>query len=334
MIDWSKGLTVVYRLMLMDPVTWRDTEEIGMIKGGASRTNEGLRQSADITVSDFERQVERYVRVWLETEQGGASSRDALFTGIANAPGESIGTSRKEIELDCHSVLKPAEIPLERGWYAPAGMPGADVIKQLLEITGAPLEIEGESPALEDYIIAEDDEDHITMTDKILKVMGWRLRITGLGKIIVGPPAQEPVVMFGEEYDVIKPPVEPRDNWSEIPNVFKAISGDMVAIARDDSEDSVFSTVNKGREVWMTESDCVLNTGESLEQYAWRRLKEEQKKAGTMEYDRRFHPDVMPSDLVRINYPGHNLAGLFYVNSQDIEFDTELSTSEEVSVWV
>ena len=62
MIDWSKGLTVVYRLMLMDPVTWRDTEEIGMIKGGASRTNEGLRQSADITVSDFERQVERYVR--------------------------------------------------------------------------------------------------------------------------------------------------------------------------------------------------------------------------------------------------------------------------------
>ena len=84
----------------------------------------------------------------------------------------------------------------------------------------------------------------------------------------------------------------------------------------------------------MTESDCLLGDGESLEQYSRRRLKEEQKKAGKMEYERRFHPDVLPSDLVQLQYPEFGLTGLVYVNSQDMDFNTELSISEEVSVWV
>lgn len=334
-MDWSKGQKIIYRMMLMDPVTWRDTQEVEMIKGNMSRTNENLRQSADITVSSFERECEKYVRVWLETEQDGAASRDALFTGIANAPDESIGASTKEVNLNCYSVLKPAEgIPLQRGWYAPAGMPGGDVIRNLLAVTKAPLEIAENSPTLQDYIIAEDDENHLTMTDKVLGAIGWRMRITGLGKIVVGPPAEKPSAIFGEEFDVIKAPVVPSDNWFGMPNVFQAISGDMSATARDDSEDSVLSTVNRGREIWMTESDCLLNDGESLEQYSRRRLKEEQKKAGKMEYDRRFHPDVLPSDLVQLHYPEFGLNGLVYVNSQDMEFSTELNVSEEVSVWV
>lgn len=333
-MDWDKGLTIAYRMMIVDPVTWRDTEEVKMIKGSASSTNENLRQSADITVSDFERKCEKYIRVWLEAEQSGSASRVALFTGLANAPEASIGTSTKEVTLSCHSVLKPADIPLERGWYAPAGMLGGDVIKSMLSVTPAPVIVQPGSPALKDYIIAEDDENHLTMTDKVLKAIGWRMWITGYGEIMVGPPADEPSATFGEDYDVIKQPVEPNDTWFGIPNVFKAVSGDMAAVARDDSPDSAVSTVNRGREVWSTETDCLLNDGESLEQYSQRRLKEEQQDSGSMKYDRRFHPDVFPSGLVRIHYPEYGLNGLFYVESQDMEFNTEASVSEEVSIWV
>ena len=69
------------------------------------------------------------------------------------------------------------------------------------------------------------------------------------------------------------------------------------------------------------------------EQYALRRLKEEQKRAGSLDYDRRFDPDAVPSDLIRIHYPDYGLTGTFYIESQDMDFDTKASVSEEVSVW-
>lgn len=333
-MNWDKGLTATYHMNLVNPVTWRDQDAVKMLSGSTSMTNEGLRQTADITVSSFERKCEKYIRVWLEAEQNGAAARIDLFTGIANAPNESIGTSRTEVNLECYSVLQPVEgVLLERGWYAPAGMPGGDLIRSLLSVTPAPVQIHEGSPVLTDYIIAEDKENRLTMIDKILQAIGWRMKIHGSGLIEVGPMPDKISAVFGEERDMIEAPVTPSDTWFQIPNAFRAISGDSAAVAMDNSEDSALSIVNRGREVWDVESDCVLNEGESLEQYALRRLKEEQSKAGSMEYSRRFDPDVLPSDLIRIHYPGYGLVGTFYVESQDIDFDTKLSVSEEVSVW-
>lgn len=320
---------------LVNPVTWRDQDAVKMLSGSTSRTNEGLRQTADITVSSFERQCEKYIRVWLEAEQNGAAARVDLFTGIANAPSGSIGTSMTEVDLECHSVLKPAQdVQLERGWYAPAGVPGGDLIRNLLAVTPAPALIHPGSPVLTDYIIAEDNENQLTMIDKILQAIGWRMKIHGSGLIEVGPMPEAVSAVFGEERDMIEAPVKPSDTWFQIPNAFRAICGEYAAVWKDNSEDSALSIVNRGREVWHVESDCVLNEGESLEQYAIRRLKEEQKGSGSLEYGRRFDPDALPSDLIRIHYPEYDLTGTFYVESQDMDFDTRVSVSEKVSVWV
>lgn len=333
-MNWDKGFIATYHMNLVNPVTWRDQGAVKMLSGSTSRTNEGLRQMADITVSDFERKCEKYVRVWLEAEQGGDAARVDLFTGIANAPSESIGTCRTEVDLECYSVLKPVEgIPLERGWYAPAGMPGGELIKNLLSVTPAPVLIHEGSPVLTDYIIAEDNENRLTMTDKILQAIGWRLRINGSGLIEVGPMPQRISATFGEERDMIEAPIKPSDTWFQTPNAFRAISGDSAAVAMDSSAESALSIVNRGREVWEVESDCSLNDGESLEQYALRRLREEQKRAGSLDYERGFDPDAVPSDLIRIHYPEYGLTGTFYIESQDMDFDTKASVSEEVSVW-
>lgn len=333
-MDWSKGYIAEYYISIVDPASWRDGERIEVKSGSTSRTDEGLRQSADISVGSFDKSTEHWIRVWLNVEQDGASEHVPLFTGLASVPSESIGTSTKNVPLECYSVLKPAEdIRLERGWYAPAGMSGEEIIKNLLSVTPAPVEVEKGSPLLMDYIIAEDNENRLTMTDKILKAIGWRLRIAGDGRIIVGPPPTEPVCVFGDEYDVIQGPVEVGDDWYKCPNVFRAISGDMAAVARDDSEDSPLSTVNRGREVWGEESSCDLNDGESLEEYAARRLKEEQRVIKDLAYKRAFRPDVLPSDVIRLHYPGYGITGQFLVSSHDIEFNKETTVSEEVCVW-
>ena len=126
-MDWSKGYIAEYYISIVDPASWRDGERIEIRSGSASRTDEGLRQSADINVSSFDRNGEHWIRAWMNVEQNGTSDHVALFTGIASVPSESIGTSAKNVPLECYSVLKPAEdVLLERGWYAPAGMAGGD----------------------------------------------------------------------------------------------------------------------------------------------------------------------------------------------------------------
>ncbi len=335
MIDYAKGMTVSFYAAVVDPASWRDQQRIRIISGKTSRSDEGLRQSADLTVSEFEQAEEKWIRVWMDSRQGGSAGHDALFTGLASTPAASRGTSTKEVQIDCHSVLEPAEqADLERGWYAPAGASAGDIIKQLLECTPAPVTIAPEAPELTRYVLAEDDETHLTMVEKILDVIGWRIRINGLGEIAVIPKASEPAAVFGRSRDMIEAPVDVDADWFSCPNVFKATSDGKTAVARDDSPDSPLSTVSRGREVVMTESDCDLNSNESLEEYAIRRLEEEQRKEEKLSYKRRFDPDVTVSDLISIEYPSQKLRGTFYVDSQEIDFKKGSNVSEEVSAWI
>ena len=105
---------------------------------------------------------------------------------------------------------------------------------------------------------------------------------------------------------------------------------DTSAVARDDSLTSPLSTVNRGREVWMEERDCDLAENETLAEYAQRRLKEEQRHYLAVDYDRRFNPDVLPSDLIQLGYPKQRIVGNFYVVEQSIELGYGARTSEEV----
>ena len=101
-------------------------------------------------------------------------------------------------------------------------------------------------------------------------------------------------------------------------------------IARDDSEDSALSTINRGREIWMEETDCYLNAGETIAEYAKRRLEEEQMQYYTASYTRRFYPDVKTTDIISIHYPGNDFAGTFVITSQNISLGHGASVSESV----
>lgn len=333
-MDWTKGFSASFRMAVVDPETWRDEREMRITGGSISKTEDNLRESADISCREFERNEERWVRVWLYARQEGTSGREALFTGLASAPATEIDGTRIETPLECYSVLKPAEdVLLQRGWYAPAGANGAELVKRLLSVTPAPISITGESNALQQAIVAEDGENHLSMADKVLGAIGWRMRINGLGEIEICEKAAEQSASFGAGVDVVEPSIKVEQDWFDCPNVFRAVADDLMAVARDDAEDSALSTVNRGREVWMEETNCDMNDGESVAEYAVRRLKEEQKTGVRVSYRRRFDPSVMVSDIVRMAFPKQGLQGLFYVKSQSIEIGKGARVSEEVSAW-
>lgn len=331
-MDWSKGFSASYYMAIIDKRTWNDASRREITGGSISRSGSGLRQSADIDCPGYEPGTEQWIRVWLDVRQNGAAEHVAVFTGLACSPSIKRDGNIKEIPLECYSVLKPADdVMLQRGWYIAAGMNGAQMAASMLqEVIPAPVTVEGSSPALQQAIIAEDGETVLSMVDKILDAIGWQLRIDGMGTVTLREISDEPVATFGTDYDIVETEIQIEQDWFDCPNVFRAVSDDMTAIARDDSENSPLSTVTRGREIWMEETNCDMNDGESIEEYSIRRLKEEQQKSTRITYNRRFHPDVMTGDMIRLNYPAQELQGNYRVSDQTIQLEHGARTEEEV----
>ena len=330
-MDWSKGFSARYYVTVVDRNSWRDIDRIEITGGSVKRSFSDLRESADINCVSYNSDSEQLIRVWLDAKQGSDSSHTPIFTGLATSPGRDINGRLETNNIQCYSILKIAQdILLPGGWYAPAEANSGSLIRNLLSVTGAPISIAENSPGLKTAIISEQGENNLSMVDKILDAMNWRLKLTGRGEIIIEPILKDPVVIFSAiENDVLELSLQVTYDWYSCPNVFRAISGDSVAIARDDSIDSPFSTINRGREIWAEETSCYLNENETLADYARRRLKELQQVAYEISYTRRFDPDVRVSDVVTISYPEQNIFGNFLVTDQNIDLSYGGSTSEE-----
>lgn len=331
-MKWNNGYSASYYAYVVDPESWRETERLEITGGSINRTAEGLRDSADIECTEYDHGKEKYIRVYLDAGQNGSAAHEALFTGLATSPSRDIDGFYEKKSLACYSVLKAADdVLLPRGYYVPAGSNGAQVIKELLSCIPAPVTAEGTAPGIQMSIIAEDGETRLSMADKVLDAIGWRMRIKGDGNITLLPKPTEPSAQFDPiEQDVLEPSITVNYDWYECPNVFRAVMEDLSSIARDDSPDSPLSTVSRGREVWAEETSCDLNTGESISEYAVRRLKELQRVRLTADYDRRYDPEVLVGDLVRLHYPVQGLDGIFRVKSQKIELSYGAKTNEEV----
>lgn len=330
-MDWNKGFAATYYYSVVDPSTWRDISRHELTGGSVSRTDSNLLQSASINVTDLPADGEVWIRVWLDTKQKEDGAHEALFTGLMSVPAVQWDGNRKSYQAECYSVLKPAaDILLSRGWYAAAGANGARTAANLLSAGAAPVEYAESSPHLTSSIVAENNESHLTMAWKILNAIGWRLRIDGRGVIHVEPQATEAAGSLDSiDNDIMELDVSDTRDWFECPNVFRAESGDLTAIARDEDINSSLSIPSRGREVWAEENNCKLNDGESLQEYALRMLREKQAPARTVSYSRRYLPDITVGDIVRIHYPRQNIDADFRVTSQDIEFGYGARTTEE-----
>lgn len=330
-MDWSKGFSASCYMSVVDADTWRDIKRMEITGGRVSRMPTGLRQSADITCTEFEAGKEIWIRVYMTASQGRDSVNVPLFTGLATSSDTDVDGTRRSYPVQCYSVLKPAQDTLLlRGWYAPVET-GADVLfRQLLDVCPAPLSIDDGCPSLTAAIIAGKGETNLSMVDRILTAINWRMVLEGDGTIHICPKASKVSMTFDTlEYDVIEPEVTLARDWFDCPNVFRAVQDDLTAIARDDDPDSFLSTVRRGREVWKEEDGCDFAEGETIGEYAIRRLKEEQQIALVISYKRRFHPDITIGDIVRLAYPGSGLEGDYTVNTQSMDLG-KTSVSEEV----
>ena len=310
-MEWNKGFSALYHMTLVDPITWHDVGRVEITGGSIQRESDGMMQSADIDTREFP-SGERYIRIYLDTDYNGVIESHTV---------------------QCYSVLKAADdVLLERGYYVPAGISADVILNQLLSVVPAPVEVADGAPSLLASIVADEDDTYLDMVQRVVAAIHWRMRLTGMGEIIIEPYPTATAATFDPlDNDCLETQITVTNDWYSCPNVFRAIDEDMTAIARDDSEGSPLSTINRGREIWAQDTSCDLNDNESIGEYAARRLREEQKNALSATYKRRFMPDIMPDDLIYLKYPEQGLNGVFRVTSQTIYLGYGATTSEEVT---
>ena len=331
-MDWSKGYMSKCYVSVVNESSWLDGDRFEITGGSIRRTDSDLMESADLDCTFYPYSGERWVRIWMDVIQGGDSSREALFTGLATSPDRNIDGTYETNQVQCYSVLKPpADVLMPLGWYAPAESIGAELARDLLSVTPAPIFVADNSPKLTEAIIAESGETNLSMALAIIYSIGWELRIDGLGNITIAPPSDEVVASFDSTFtDIVEPKLTVSFDWFNCPNVLRVIAMDGTAsIAKDESDNSIFSIQNRGREVWVQEGNPNINPDETLNEYTQRRLSELQRVNTQISYDRRYIPNINVGDRVRFNYPAQNIIGDFIVTNQTITLGYNATTSEE-----
>ena len=335
-MNWTRGFSALYELKKVDPVTWMDMGSFEFTGGSISLTDDNLQESAAIQMTTDP--GECWLRVYLNAKQEGGGARIALFTGLASTPQRDLDGTRESFQATCYSVLKPADdvlVPL--GYYVPAGADGAQIAAQLLSVGPAPVTCEDNSPRLLEPIVAEETDSNLSIAQQIVETIGWRIRIRGDGSISIEPAAENVSLKLDpQENDSVELKITDAQDWYSVPNCYRVSTGNLYAIARDDAPDSPLSTVSRKAarggtgEIWASESGVSLSDGESLAEYAARKLKEAQAAARNITYTRRFFPDVLVGDLVGLHYPGVGIDGIFRVSRQTITLGYGAKIQEEV----
>ena len=335
-MDWNSGFSALYDLKMVDPVSWMDTGSLKLTGGTINRKDTDLIESANLKMT--QRVRECWVRVYLKAKQAGSSRREAIFTGLAMTPKRDLDGRRDSYAAQCYSVLKPAaDVLTPRGYYVPTGAPGAQIAASLLSVGPAPVSFEENSPELLEPIITEDSDTNLSTAQQILDAIGWRIRISGDGRIRLCPAASEPSARYDAfDYDAIEPKITDSDDWYACPNCYRVISGDKYIEVRDEDPESDLSIAARkaGRggtgEIWKQETASSIGTGESLAEYTLRKLKEAQTHAREIKYYRRFNPDLTVSDIVSLHYPGQGIDGSFRITSQTLTLGFAVRTEERV----
>ncbi|MBP1555585.1 MAG: hypothetical protein J6U30_05860 [Oscillospiraceae bacterium] len=331
MVNWSNGFSATYYATIVDPATWADMRELSVISGSISRkAGSELIESADIEISE-EIDMEEWIRIYLIAQQGDEKERIPLFTGLASSPRRDIEGNYETRSLSCYSVLKVAkDILLPLGWFAPARTNGGELIRLLLSDLPCPVELDEGSPNIISSFVAGDDDSKLSIAKEIAEAINWQIKINGDGSVRICP---KPLTVSGTfdniENDIIETSVGDERDIFKVPNVVRVSLSGRTATARDDDPDSIYSTVNRGREIWVAE-DAKLAAGESLGEYAFKRLKELQNPARTLDYKRRYQPEVGINDLVSIVYPKQKIGEVFRVTSQKISLTHGAPVREEV----
>lgn len=234
-----------------------------------------------------------------------------------------------------YSVLKPlADRMVQVGTYAPKGSNGAEYAASLIRQHGkCPVVVNG-SFTLNNHVVFHNGQSYLECVWNVLDAAGWCMRIDGTGKVTISEKPAEPALKITPTNGLRKlvPGIDYERGLDDVPNAYIVVYGDKVIEVVNDDPSSPVSTVAKKRRIDYVDTSPTPINGESMHQYAKRRLKEMSKIVMQYKYDREFEIGAVPFDLVQASIPEYGMMGSLRILSQGLTLDKGITVSETVGL--
>lgn len=337
MIDWSQSYSASLRVFRVNRDTWADAEQIENVDSiEVSRTSDGdMLESGGMDITgDFNTD---YYRIVLTAVQDNDVERVDVATMLFDTNSGEVNYGTTTQSAEGFSVLYPAsKTAVITGEYAPAGVDGAEYSAELLRgAINAPVNVDGHF-TLNDHVVHEIGSSVLNAVWAVLTAGNFCMQIDGRGEVHIMPMPTEPTLTIDStNARLLTHGIKYDKDMSEVPNRYIVLVAGMKTIAVNDDPDSPVSTVSRGYLVDEVDEAPTPVNGETIGEYAVRRLKELSVMNDHRSYQREYAPGVNVYSLVRASING--LEGDLRIQSQSIRCDHGITVDEqanrEVKLW-
>ena len=308
-------------------MTWLPAAPVACVESASVRDSTGsdapLMQSGELNVTG-------YVPVgYYRVEMLGS---DGMLVDVATLLFEPDGREYSHRvwggSIAGRSVLAPAaDLMMEPGSYAPKGVDGASWVARLLrECVPAPVSVAG-SCCLSDHVVFDLGDSRLDAAWKVLEAIGYCMQISGDGTVTVREIPSTPKASVNERSGLLLPSIGQSLPIADVPNVMRVYDEGSEAIARNDDPSSPTSTVSRGRAIECVEDSPIRREGETLQQYADRRLAELSDVCETLDVEREW-ADMGTYDIWHVNLPTAGLSGNYRIIDKATECTTGIKVGE------
>lgn len=329
-MDWRRSYSSTWRVFKVNKDTWADGEALaGVDSASVTRTADGsLLESGGLELTGT---VDPgYYRIVMTADQGGELARVDVATLLFVANGGGYDYNTHTQKADGYSVLYPASVTaVTTGGYAPAGVNGAEYAADLLAAAiNAPVETEG-TFTLNEPIVHALGSSVLEAAWAVLNAGGFVMQITGRGVVRICPKPTDPALILDSTNEgLMLNGTSFTADESGIPNRYIVIDGANLTMAANSDPESAVSTIARGYTVDQVDTSPTPVDGETLAEYAERRLSELSVLIEEQSYTREYAAGVNLYDIVRASLDAFE--GDYRIASQTIACGNGITVAEKV----
>lgn len=346
MPNWSESMQHTFEYYVVDPVTWKDVQQIKTITSSSISRDSDAATSGSASITTTEIIEECYIRIYLITIQNRVKERIPLGTYMVETPSYSFDGKNMSISLKSYTPLielKEKIMPL--GYFIRKGANILEIANQLCRSNMRAPVIEATSDKKLYYnYISENNETMLDFISGLISNAKMTLDVDELGQVMFRPNQNFAAMSYKWTYNddnssILSANVSVERDYYGIPNVievnYSSASTNVgshyhVRIVNDDPSSPV-STVNRGREIIKRIDNPDIAASASYDmvvEYAKRLLEEASTITSKISYSHGYCP-VRVGDCVRFNYERAGLTDIrALVVSQDISCETGCTVSE------
>ena len=323
MADWTASMQQTFEYYLVDPKTWANVKLIDNVISCTINRDASAETLGSATIDVAESLGECYIRAYLVTIQNGIKERHPLGTFLVQTPSSSFDGKTTSISMGAYTpLLELKENMPPLGYYTPETANIMDMAYTLTRnYARAPVVRPTCDIKLQRDFVANTDDKWLSYLVDLMANAKYEYALDEEGRILFAPKqdtaALQPIWTYDDDNSsILYPELDFEHDLYGIPNavqvIYSASDVSYEYTAINDDPNSPISTVNRGRQITVRDTDPAIvgNVSESqVIEYANNLLRELSTLEYTVTYTHAYCP-VRLGDCVRLNYKRAGIDGI------------------------